>query len=372
MTTLKRTPLYDWHIKHNAKMVDFSGYAMPVQYQGVIQEHGATRQSAGFFDVSHMGKLWIEGPQVAEALEVFVPCDVLGLANNRQVYTALLNEQGGVIDDVMLARVSRDQFLMVVNASRQTQVMDHLSDLRSQGITVKWLIDFSLLAVQGPCASQVLQTLDMPVAAMRFMDVFPITVDGQSGWCSRSGYTGEDGFELCLPQRVTQSWVDRLMATNHVTPAGLGARDTLRLEAGLCLYGHELNEQVTLAQAGLSWVVQPTRRIGGQREGGFIGAKVTLNDNKQATNRIGLIADSNIPVRQRSILEDADGNTIGSVTSGSFSPTLKKPIAMAYLDMPAWANFQHQDKPMVFACVRKHRVPMRPHKLPFVPHRYHR
>lgn len=375
MTAHKKTPLYDFHLANGAKMVPFAGYEMPVQYPlGVMKEHLHTRAKAGLFDVSHMGQVLLTSPEgvedVALALEALVPVSVAGLAEERQRYAVFTNEEGGIIDDLMIANTGEALFL-VVNAACKDADIAHLKANLPAHITVETVTDRALLALQGPAAEAALATLIPDVAEMRFMDNLAYDVDGQEWWVSRSGYTGEDGFEISLPATQARDIADRLVGLESVEPIGLGARDSLRLEAGLCLYGHDLDQTTTPIEGSIGWAIQGIRRAGGAREGGFPGAKrilAELADGAQR-RRVGLLPEGRAPMREGTKLFESESSAdpIGSITSGGFSPTLEKPIAMGYLPRAFAATGN-----TVYAELRGKRLPVMVADMPFRPSTYKR
>ncbi|MFN3954683.1 MAG: glycine cleavage system aminomethyltransferase GcvT [Pararhodobacter sp.] len=332
MTDLKRTCLYDMHLAHGAKMVPFAGYEMPVQYPlGVMGEHLHTRAKAGLFDVSHMGQVILGARGAAEALEALVPVDVEGLPEGRQRYGLFTNESGGILDDLMIANRG-DHLFLVVNAACKAQDIAHL---QAHLDGVEPVTDRALLALQGPAAAAALARLVPGVAAMRFMDVATLPWDGAKLWVSRSGYTGEDGFEISLPEARAEAFAQALLAMDEVALIGLGARDSLRLEAGLCLYGHDIDTRTSPVEAGLAWAIQKVRRQAGARAGGFPGAGRILRELAEgpARLRVGLRPETRAPMREGTALfatEDAT-EPAGHVTSGAFGPTIGAPMSMGYL-----------------------------------------
>jgi aminomethyltransferase len=371
--SLRRTPLYDLHRALGARVVGFAGYEMPVQYpMGVLKEHLHTRAAAGLFDVSHMGQIVLRAKrgdvdEAARALERLVPVDVLGLAVGRQRYAFFTNETGGVLDDLMIARFP-DSLLLICNAARKTADEAHLRDALSDCCEIE-VLDSALIALQGPSAESALAPLASNVSSMRFMDARETSIMGAKCIATRSGYTGEDGFEISIPSSRAREIVETLLAQPNVAPIGLGARDSLRLEAGLCLYGADLDEATTPVEGGLSWAIQKVRRRGGSRAGGFPGADVILNqlDAGAARRRIGLRPEGRAPVRGGALLFAADGGgePIGRVTSGGFGPSVDAPIAMGYL--PAALS---KIGSRVFADLRGKREPATIVALPFVKPRY--
>lgn len=371
MDALKRTPLYALHVELGAKMVPFAGWEMPVQYpMGVLNEHLHTRKAAGLFDVSHMGQVILGGRDAVAGLEKLVPADVAGLAQGRQRYGLFTNPEGGILDDLMIANKG-DHLFLVVNAACAAQDIAHLD---AAGLAPEVVTDRALLALQGPAAEAALARLVPGVAGMRFMDVaeFEWTApDGGSAtlWVSRSGYTGEDGFEISLPADHAEAFTRALLDQPEVAPIGLGARDSLRLEAGLPLYGHDMDQGVSPAAAGLGWSIPKVRRAGGEREGGFPGAERILPElGKSARARRGLIPEGRAPIREGVELYRTSGSAepIGRVTSGGFGPSVGGPVAMASLpaDLPEGET--------VFAELRGKRIPARIAPMPFVTPTYKR
>lgn len=372
--TLRKTPLHALHVELGAKMVPFAGYDMPVQYPlGVMKEHQHTRASAGLFDVSHMGQVIVRAAggydAAARATEVLVPVDLLGLAQGRQRYGFFTNDQGGILDDLMLANRG-DHLFVVVNAACKDADIAHMR-AGLEGCEVEEITDRALLALQGPAAEGVLQALVPGVAEMKFMDV--AIVDSRFGelWISRSGYTGEDGYEISVHADQAQGLARALLAHDAVEPIGLGARDSLRLEAGLCLYGHDIDSGTTPVEAGLTWAIQKVRRAGGARAGGFPGAGIILDQisNGAPRKRVGLRPDGRAPMREGTALfTDAEGGTpIGAVTSGAFGPTLGAPMSMGYVP----AALSAPGTPL-YGEVRGKRMPVTVGKLPFVPANFKR
>jgi aminomethyltransferase len=368
-TELLKTPLYALHLELGAKMVPFAGYEMPVNYPGgIIAEHRHCRESAALFDVSHMGQLRLVGDDAAAALETLVPVDVVDLPQGKQRYAFFTNASGGILDDLMITRRENDLFV-VVNAGCKDADIKHLVTNISHRCTVQPLPDRALLALQGPKAATALARLDEGVARLTFMTGASFMLAGIDCFVTRSGYTGEDGFEISVPAESAEELARALLALPEVKPAGLGARDTLRLEAGLCLYGHDINATTTPVEAALTWAIQKVRRAGGARAGGYPGAGVV--DGQLATGavtkRVGLLGLERVPVREGAKIVDAHGRGLGHVTSGTLAPTVNQPIAMAYL-AANHALPSHE----VYAEVRGKRVPMRVSPMPFAPHRYFR
>ena len=366
---LARTPLHALHLELGAKMVPFAGYEMPVSYpDGILKEHRHCRDSAALFDVSHMGQLRLVGDDAARALETLVPMDIVGLGVGKQRYAFFTNASGGILDDLMVTR-REDHLFLIVNAACKDADTRHLVTNIGHRCTVQPLPDRALLALQGPQAGKALARLNPSVTALTFMTGSTATLAGADCFVTRSGYTGEDGYEISVPAAQAEMLARALLALREVKPAGLGARDTLRLEAGLCLYGHDINETTTPVEAGLIWAIQKVRRAGGARHGGYPGASVVDSQlaSGPSTKRIGLVGLERVPVREGATIVDAHGRKLGHVTSGTLSPTINEPIAMAYL--AANHALPHHE---VYAEVRGKRQPMRVSTMPFTPHHYFR
>ena len=369
---LLTTPLNALHLELGARMVPFAGYSMPVQYPaGLMAEHLHTRAQAGLFDVSHMGQLRLIGPDAAAAFETLMPVDVIDLPVGKQRYGLLLNEAGGIIDDLMFLRVGPDEIFVIVNGACKVGDIAHIQAQIGQRCQVVPLPDQALLALQGPQAAAVLARLAPGAAQLVFMTGARLAIAGADCLVTRSGYTGEDGFEISVPAAQAEALARTLLAQPEVQPIGLGARNSLRLEAGLCLYGNDLDVTTTPVEAGLNWAMQKVRRSGGARAGGFIGADVVLaqldNPASLTRQRVALIAQERVPVREPAVLENLDGQHIGHVTSGLLSPTLNQPIALASVQ-PDYAALGTE----LFAIVRGKPVPMVVAPTPFVPTRYYR
>ena len=366
---LKKTPLHALHIELGAKMVPFGGYDMPVQYKaGILAEHKHTRTAAGLFDVSHMGQLRLVGADAGAALESIVPVDIVDLPVYKQRYALFTNEQGGILDDLMVCRRPDDIFV-VVNAACKEQDTAHLQAKIGSRCEVIPTPERALLALQGPQAVTALARLNPEVAKLTFMTGGFFNLDGIETFLTRSGYTGEDGFEISVHNDQAVELARKLLAQPEVQPIGLGARDTLRLEAGLCLYGHDIDTTTTPVEGALTWAIQKVRRAGGARAGGYPGADIV---NEQLANgvqrkRVGLISTERMPVREGAKLVNADGAEIGVVTSGSLGPTVNQPVALAYVQTAHAAQGTE-----VFALVRDKRVAMTVAATPFAPHRYFR
>lgn len=373
---LKRVPLHDLHVARGGKIVPFAGYEMPVQYAaGVLKEHLHTRAAAGLFDVSHMGQIVLRPKSgkvedAARALERLVPQDILTVPHGRQRYAQFTNDSGGILDDLMVANFG-DHLFLVVNAACKAEDEAHLRKHLSDVCTIEPLPDRALIALQGPKAVEVLAKHAPTVASMKFMDAGPHKILGINCFVSRSGYTGEDGFEISVPANDAERLATALLADPAVLPIGLGARDSLRLEAGLCLYGHDIDTTTTPVEGALEWSVQKSRRTGGARAGGFPGADVILKhfDTGASRRRIGLRAEGRAPVREGAALyaSETSPDTIGTVTSGGFGPTLNAPVAMGYLPVSL-----STEGTIVFADVRGQRLPLRVSAMPFVPNGYKR
>ena len=373
---LKRTPLHESHLRLGARMVPFAGYEMPVQYPaGIIKEHLHTRASAGLFDISHMGQITLRPrsgriADAARALESLVPGDILGLAASRQRYTLLTNGSGGVLDDLMVADRG-DHLMLVVNAARKEFDEAHLRSSLTDWCVIQAIPDRALLALQGPASESVLATLAPEVRAMRFMDVREIGLPGATCIISRSGYTGEDGFEISVPASAVEALWDTLLRHSAVAPVGLGARDSLRLEAGLCLYGADLDETTTPVEAALEWTIAAARHTGGKRAGNFPGTQAILQQLERgaARRRVGLRPEGRAPVRGGAELFQDEGASApaGAVTSGGFGISLDAPIAMGYVPSAAAAPGAR-----LFAEVRGRRHAVVVHEMPFVPTHYKR
>lgn len=366
---LLQTPLNDLHLELGARMVPFAGYSMPVQYpQGLMTEHLHTRQAAGLFDVSHMGQIRLEGPRRAQALESLIPMDVAGLGLNKQRYGLLLNDEGGILDDLMMVNRGEDLFL-VVNGACKAADLAHLQQRIGHICDVIPMHDQALLALQGPQAVTALSRLAPEVTRLTFMTGMSVDVNGIPCYITRSGYTGEDGFEISVPAQDATALARLLLSQPEVKPIGLGARNSLRLEAGLCLYGSDMDIRHTPPEAALNWAIQKVRRTGGERAGGFPGAETILSqiDHPDTLTkvRVGLKATERVPVREHVPLHTPNGNCVGETTSGLLSPTLQEPIAMGYVPRECSAVGT-----LLHAMVRGKAIPMQVVSLPFVPQRY--
>jgi aminomethyltransferase len=376
-TSLLTTPLNALHIELGARMVPFAGYSMPVQYPaGLMAEHHHTRKAAGLFDVSHMGQLRLVGPDAAAAFETLMPVDVIDLAVGKQRYGLLLTEEGTIIDDLMFFNKGNNELFVIVNGACKVGDIAHIKERIGSRCDVITMPDYALLALQGPQAVTALSRLAPGVEKLVFMTGGNFTVDTGTQkidvFLTRSGYTGEDGFEISVRNDHAEALARALLAQPEVKPIGLGARNSLRLEAGLCLYGNDIDTTTNPVEASLLWAMQKVRRAGGAREGGFPGATKILaaladSTGAGARKRVGLIALERIPVRDHTELQDGTGNKIGEVTSGLLGPTIDKPVAMGYVDA-AWAAVGSK----VVAIVRGKPVPMEVSAMPFVPTRYYR
>jgi aminomethyltransferase len=357
-------PLDSWHRSRGGRMVEFAGYSMPVQYEGIMAEHLWTRENAGLFDVSHMGQLLIHGSEVDAALETLLPGELRALPDRKLRYSLLLDDSGGIIDDLMATRRGQD-FYLVVNGATKHGDIEVIRQVLPKELIVDHMTGQALLALQGPKAAEVLDGVIPGVSELGFMEGNAFHAFGHPGWISRSGYTGEDGFEISIPAIAAEKLADALVADDRVKPIGLGARDSLRLEAGLPLYGHDLDRHTTPVMAGLTFAIQKRRRA----EGGFPGAPRILAELEEGPvqKRVGFDVEGRQPVREGALVLDGEGNEIGKVTSGGFSPSLQRPIAMGYvaagLAEPGTELKLEQRGKLFEARV----APM-----PFVPHRYHR
>ncbi|MGI9409459.1 MAG: glycine cleavage system aminomethyltransferase GcvT [Hyphomicrobiaceae bacterium] len=373
--SLSKTALHAAHVALGAKMVPFAGFEMPVQYPaGILKEHNWTREHAGLFDVSHMGLAYLRANDgnhetVAGALEALVPADILNLAPGRQRYTQLTTDQGGIIDDLMVARSADPEhsgwLFLVVNAARKAIDYPHISQDLPSGVDLIPTDDFALVALQGPAAEDVLAKYDPEVRDLPFMGAARVKVAGVEVHATRSGYTGEDGFELPLPIASAEAIWNELVDDDRVAPVGLGARDSLRLEAGLCLYAHDIDESTSPVEAGLSWSIQKRRR----EEGRFPGAdRITAELRNGASRcRVGIRPEGRAPAREGAEIQDSDGRAIGRVTSGGFGPTVGGPVAMGYVA----ADRAAPGTPLSLI-VRGKPMPATVEPLPFAPHRYKR
>ena len=380
---LLHTPLYDLHVALGARMVPFAGYAMPVQYpSGLVAEHHHTRSHAGLFDVSHMGQLRLVGKDAAAAFETLMPVDVIDLAVGKQRYGLLTNEAGGIIDDLMFFKVADDEIFVIVNGACKAGDIAHIQQHIGSRCQIVTLPTQGLLALQGPQAVTVMARLEPGIEKLVFMTGGRFTIAGADCFVTRSGYTGEDGFEISVSAEQTEMLAKALLAEPEVKPIGLGARNSLRLEAGLCLYGQDIDATTNPVEAGLGWAMQKVRRAEGVRAGGYIGATNIIaaqsvntpagvkNDPQNGRflrKRVGLVALDRVPVREHTELQDLNGSRIGEVTSGLLAPTIDKPIAMGYVG----AEFAEVGT-RINAMVRGKVVAMEVAVMPFLPNRYFR
>ena len=368
-TEVRKTPLYDLHVSLGARMVPFAGYAMPVQYPaGIIAEHNATRSAAGLFDVSHMGQAILRGDDPAACFERLVPGDIAGLATDRMRYTLLLNDTGGIRDDLMVTRIEENgvpALFLVVNAACKDADFAHIAAQLGGDAELQILEDRALLALQGPKAEAVLSELAPACRDLVFMQGAEMILAGTAAYVTRSGYTGEDGFEISLPNDAAARLAQTLLAHDDVEPVGLGARDSLRLEAGLCLYGHDIDTATSPIEAGLTWAVGKRRR----ETADFPGAGSILEQLKDGPlrKRGGLLPDGRAPVREGAVIRDAEDAEIGIVTSGGFGPTLGGPVAMGYVNAACAASGT-----ALKIELRGRSVPATVADLPFVPANYKR
>jgi aminomethyltransferase len=364
-----KTPLHSLHVELGAKMVPFAGYDMPVSYPaGIMAEHRQCREAAALFDVSHMGQVQLVGADAAAALETLVPVDIVGLAEGRQRYALFTNATGGILDDLMVTRRA-DHLFLVVNAGCKGADIAHLRATIAARCRIEPMPDHALLALQGPAAAAVIGRLAPQLARLTFMTGADARIAGIDCFATRSGYTGEDGFEISVAAGDAEVLARALLAEPEVAPAGLGARDTLRLEAGLCLYGHEIDTTTTPIEAGLAWAIQKVRRPGGERAGGYPGAATIERQLAHGTarKRVGLLGYERAPVREGAAIVNEAGITIGRVTSGTIGPSVGKPVALAYVPTALAVPGTPLD-----AEVRGKRQPMQVASLPFAPHRYFR
>ena len=371
---LRRTPLHRIHLESGARMVPFAGFEMPVQYRdGIISEHLHTRSAASLFDVSHMGQILVVPnsghlDDAALAVEKVAPTNILGLSEGRQRYGLFTDPNGGIVDDFVVARHGA-QFLIVANASRKSVDFDLLATEIGRGCGLELLEDRALIAIQGPAAASALERVVPGVAELSFMDSREFRRDGTTIWISRSGYTGEDGFEISVPADGSELFYARLLEQEAVSPAGLGARDSLRLEAGLCLYGNDIDETTSPVEASLEWAVPRVRRRGGQRMGGFPGDARILSEieNGAPRRRVGIRPEGRAPMRRGAVLHaDQEGAIrIGEITSGGYGPTVGGPVSMGYVD-----SGRGLDGTSAYGEVRGRMLPSTFRSLPFVEHRY--
>ena len=364
------TPLHQMHLDADAKMVPFAGYEMPLQYPlGIKKEHLHTRENAGLFDVSHMGQIKLTGQNAKQALETLVPVDIVDLPLMKQRYAVFTNKKGGVMDDLMVTNIGDDGLFLVVNAACKVADFEHLKSLVDSGCEVELLEDVALLALQGPKSCEVLSKFAPSCIEMTFMTAKILKIDGVECLVTRSGYSGEDGFEISMPGHQAERIAKLLISDQAVEWVGLGARDSLRLEAGLSLYGHELDEQHSPVESSLTWALSKTRRLGGERPGGYPGDVIVMSHLSEGTKVkiVGLQPEGRVPVRDGAMIENGAGNRVGQVTSGGFSPSKGKPVAIARIEVSCI-----DDKSNLFALVRDKKIPVSVVKLPFVKQNYFR
>ena len=367
--SLRKTPLNGLHREFEAKLTEFAGYEMPVQYRlGILGEHQHTRKKAGLFDVSHMGQVILSGQSYEEtalALEKVLPMDVLGLEIGRQRYGFLTTDEGGILDDLMFSNRG-DHIFVVLNAACKDSDIKYLRSLLEPNISIKEIESRALIALQGPASEAVLGKYHPQIKNMKFMDVETLTIDGAECWISRSGYTGEDGFEISIPAEAAEPITRSILSNQNVEFIGLGARDSLRLEAGLCLYGHDIDQATTPVEASLTWAIQKARRSNGSRASGFIGSEIILKQLAGGTNkkRVGLLPQTRAPMREgvEIFATETSKEAIGKITSGGYGPTVGYPIAMGYINSE-YANSEDD----LFGELRGKRVPVKVSNLPFVP-----
>lgn len=365
MSELRRTPLYDLHRELGARLVPFAGWEMPVQYPaGILAEHQHCRQTAALFDVSHMGQVRLDGPDAATGLERLVPADIASLKPGRARYTQFTDGNGGILDDLIVSNAD-DHLFLVVNAGCRAADIDHLKAALEPAVKVTELADRALLALQGPQAAAALTRLAPQAAELTFMSTAELEVGGIPARVSRLGYTGEDGYEISLAADAAARLARTLLDQPEVMPAGLGARDSLRLEAGLPLYGHEIDTSTTPVEAGLAWSIQKRRR----QEGGFAGAEVILRQLEEGAARrlVGLQPEGRAPAREGAEIQSPDGRSVGKVTSGGFGPSVGGPVALGYV-----AKELADPGAELVLLVRGKPLAAKVTTLPFVPHRYHR
>ena len=372
--SLRKTPLNALHREFGAKLTEFAGYEMPVQYRlGILGEHQHTRKKAGLFDVSHMGQVILSGQSYEEtalALEKVLPMDVLGLEIGRQRYGFLTTDDGGILDDLMFSNRG-DHIFVVLNAACKDSDIKYLRSLLEPNISIKEIESRALIALQGPASEAVLGKYHPQIKNMKFMDVETLTIDGAECWISRSGYTGEDGFEISIPAEAAEPITRSILSNQNVEFIGLGARDSLRLEAGLCLYGHDIDQATTPVEASLTWAIQKARRSNGSRASGFIGSEIILKQLAGGTNkkRVGLLPQTRAPMREgvEIFATETSKEAIGKITSGGYGPTVGYPIAMGYINSE-YANSEDD----LFGELRGKRVPVKVSNLPFVPLKFKR
>ena len=369
-TEIRTTPFHKMHVNAEAKMVPFAGYEMPVSYPlGIKKEHNHTRERAGLFDVSHMGQIRLSGEHAMSALESLVPVDIIDLPLMRTRYALFTTENGGVLDDLMVTNLGDNDLFLVVNAACKEADYDHLKNHLGASCEIEFYDDLALLALQGPKAAMVLSEFVPSVKEMTFMTAKQTMLNDIDCFITRSGYTGEDGYEISVSAKDAESLASSLLSSEEVEWVGLGARDSLRLEAGLSLYGHELDISHSPVESSLNWALSKARRLGGEREGNYLGSKVIMNqiENGSDTKVVGLIPEGRMPVRDGAIIQDENGNQVGYVSSGGFGATLYKPISIARVE----TKFTNSHS-KIFALVREKKIAVEIVKLPFVKHNYYR
>ena len=367
---IRETPLHKMHVDAGAKMVPFAGYEMPVSYPlGIKKEHTHTRERAGLFDVSHMGQIRLSGEHAMSALESLVPVDIIDLPLMKTRYALFTSENGGVMDDLMVTNLGGNSLFLVVNAACKDSDFEHLQHNLGSSCELELCDDLALLALQGPKAVKVLSEYAPSIKEMAFMTAKQTKIDEIDCLVTRSGYTGEDGFEISVSAKDAESLASLLIANDEVEWIGLGARDSLRLEAGLSLYGHELDISHSPVESSLNWALSKVRRLGGEREGNYLGDQVILNqlENGSDTKVVGILPEGKMPIRDGAIIQDENGNQVGYVTSGGFGPTLNKPISIARIE----TKF-NQSQSKLFGLVRDKIIAVEIVKLPFVKHNYYR
>lgn len=368
-TAPKRTAFYDLHLEAKARMVPFAGYEMPVQYpRGIMKEHLHARDQAGLFDVSHMGQIIVSGEGVAAALEQIIPIDVEALALNKQSYAVFTNQRGGIEDDLIVTRWGPDQFFLVVNAACKEQDLARLQ-AHLKGFDIQYLEDQCLLALQGLAAKDVMQALSPAATELVFLNGCHTLIEGVECFVTRSGYTGEDGFEISFPAESAQLIARKLLSFDSVEWIGLGARDSLRLEAGLCLYGHDMNADISPIEASLLWSISKSRRSDGDKAGGFPGSDIIFQQQQQGVERkrVGFRGEGRAPVREGAEIVDEQGNKVGEITSGGYGPSIEAIVAMGYVSIEHAAIGTRLN-----AMVRGKPRPIVVTKMPFVEQRYYR
>ncbi len=369
ISSLSRTPLYDLHCELGGKMVPFAGYEMPVQYtSGIIKEHLHTRNAASLFDVSHMGQVNLVGANAISSLEKLVPVDLENLPQNHSTYALFTNDTGGILDDLIITRRAENELMLVVNAACKHQDFAYLQEHIDKNCLLQMPKGRALLALQGPSAAAIINNLLPETKNLVFMRGCNTVLNGINIYVTRSGYTGEDGFELSIENKDAEYIARKLLSFDEVKLAGLGARDSLRLEAGMCLYGHDLNTETTPIDASLQWSIAKSRRNDGVKKGGFPGADIILPQIQYGNTeykRVGFEVHGRVPVREGAIVLNHEGLEVGKITSGGFSPSLKKPIAMGYVKSTQISN----DSGLT-TVIRNKQIELKVSAMPFIPHKY--